>query len=452
MNGSQSLTTNSRLGFHYYPDGQHFREDDLSKWLPVLKAMGAHWLVLNAPINVAIPEGFLRRLLGAGIQPILHFKAPIEKDEFTENRDLLFSSYAKWGAQYVVLFDRPNCRSAWPGSSWVQSDLVERFLDIFIPSALQAIKHHLKPIFPPLEPGEDYWDTAFLRDSLNGIRRRGHQKLTEALILSAYAYTTDEDRTLNWGEGGPERWPGARPYYTPTNQQDQRGFHIYEWYMATAQAVLGTPLPIILLGIGNRTTNTGKTGLQCIGDSEYTKRMLTIAQLCVQNDNQCDKAEIITDGGIEPLPTTVIACNFSFLTSALDRSDVSNIGCHSDHPGQQFFETLRSWNQETQAKMVKSEPPPLESDSRVIKHYLLLPLYEWGVSDWHLDVIRPYVSKYHPTVGFSIDEASQAAKVTIIGGSRTFPDAEIEQLRMSGCSIERISGDGTSIATQLASL
>jgi hypothetical protein len=452
MNASRPFKPNSRLGFHYFPDDQHFREGDLAKWLPELKAMGVRWLVLNAPIHVAIPEGFLRGLLGAGIQPILHYKAPIEKDEFTENRDLLFSSYAKWGVKYVVLFDRPNRRYTWPTSAWAQSDLVERFLDIFIPAALQAINHHLRPVFPPLEPGGDYWDTAFLRDSLNGIRRRGHQKLTEALVLSAYAYATDDDHPLNWGEGGPERWPGARPYYTPTDQQDHRSFHIYEWYTATAQAVLGRQLPIILLGIGDRTSNAGQTSLLRISDSDYTKRMITIAQMCVQNDDPTDKTVKMVNGETKPLPSLVLAGNFSFLTSSSNSSDISVAGFYPDQPSQQFFETLRSWNKGTQSEIVTSELPSKESEVRIIQHYLLLPLYEWGVSDWHLDVIRPFVSKYHPTVGFSLDEASQAAKVTIIGGSQTFPEAEIERLRVAGCTIERISGDGTSIATQLASL
>ena len=87
---------------------------------------------------------------------------------------------------------------------------------------------------------------------------------------------------------------------------------------------------------------------------------------------------------------------------------------------------------------------------RPIQHYLLLPAYEWGVADWHLDVIRPFVKKYRPTVGFSIKEAALAKRVTVIGNTQTFPEASLDQLRQVGCLVERISGDGTSVATQLA--
>ena len=95
---------------------------------------------------------------------------------------------------------------------------------------------------------------------------------------------------------------------------------------------------------------------------------------------------------------------------------------------------------------------PLPLSGQPIPHYLLLPRYEWGIADWHLEVIRPFVIKYQPTIGFSLDEASHAKRVTVIGGEGSCPDDELNQLRISGCAVERISGDGTSIATTLASL
>jgi hypothetical protein len=87
---------------------------------------------------------------------------------------------------------------------------------------------------------------------------------------------------------------------------------------------------------------------------------------------------------------------------------------------------------------------------RPIKHYLLLPTYEWGIAEWHLDAIKPFVKKYQPTIGFSLKEAVLASKVTVVGNEQSFPEEILERLRASGCEVERISGDGTSIATLLA--
>jgi hypothetical protein len=94
-------------------------------------------------------------------------------------------------------------------------------------------------------------------------------------------------------------------------------------------------------------------------------------------------------------------------------------------------------------------PQARDTATHPIEHYILLPLYEWGVSDWHLEVIRHYTKKYHPTVGFSISEAALAERVLVIGGIQTFSDELLDSLRQAGCQVERVSGDGTTIASQL---
>ena len=69
--------------------------------------------------------------------------------------------------------------------------------------------------------------------------------------------------------------------------------------------------------------------------------------------------------------------------------------------------------------------------------------------EWHLDVIRPYLLRHHPTLGFSLAEAALAKRVTILGGEQIFPEDELDKLRHAGCEVERVTGDGTSIATQM---
>ena len=85
-----------------------------------------------------------------------------------------------------------------------------------------------------------------------------------------------------------------------------------------------------------------------------------------------------------------------------------------------------------------------------VTHYLLLPAFEWGVAEWYLEVARPFIVKHKPAVGFSIEEASLAKKVTIIGGEKFFNPDAVAHLRSIGCEVEQITGDGTSIATLLA--
>ncbi len=78
METSQTLSTNNRIGLHYFPDTLHYRVRDLEVWLPHLSQMGIGWLTLLAPLERAIPEYFLNGLFSSGLQPVLHFQIPTQ--------------------------------------------------------------------------------------------------------------------------------------------------------------------------------------------------------------------------------------------------------------------------------------------------------------------------------------------------------------------------------------
>jgi hypothetical protein len=48
-----------------------------------------------------------------------------------------------------------------------------------------------------------------------------------------------------------------------------------------------------------------------------------------------------------------------------------------------------------------------------------------------------------------MNEACLAQEVTVIGSEKAFPEEDLEVLRLSGCVVERISGDGMKIASIL---
>ncbi|HSF83682.1 MAG TPA: hypothetical protein VLA49_20795 [Anaerolineales bacterium] len=441
----------SRLGFHYYPDTFHYTRKDLQNWSPILKRLGASWLVLIAPVDRAIPEAFLLGVIEAGIQPILHFHLPLDNSIDLPGLQLLFENYADWGVKFVVLFDRPNTRQAWPAQSWVQSDLAERFLDIFLPPAELAYQAGLIPVLPPLEPGGDYWDTAFLQAVLNGLGRRSQSDLLGSLTLSAYAYV--EDKPLDWGAGGPERWPKSRPYYLPAGHQDQRGFYIFDWYLAQAQAVLARTLPIILLGAGSRLKAANSPDQADINKLEHAERNLALAErlAAAAGENLPHKPD-------EPISSHVLACNFWLLTAATGSPQLKDAWFLPDGSSLPVVSALSEWStggipcadQSPTSPPVMPAPEPARQSLQGIDHYLLLPMFDWGVSEWYLDAIRPFVIKHHPTVGFSPSEAAGANRVTVVGGEQLFAEQILEELRNAGCRVDRITGDGTEIASILA--
>ena len=402
------------IGFHYFSDMQHYRQQDLARWLPCLQALRARWLVLLAPASRAIPETFIKTLLDAEIQPVLHFHLQPEKLPTKADLEPLFRVYRRWGVRHAALFDRPNQLATWQAANWVQADLVERFLDLYLPLATLSLNTGLTPILPPLEPGGDYWDTAFLRRTLEGIWRRGHNTLLERMILGGYAQPAD--RPLQWGAGGPERWPSARPYFTPPGSEDQRGFRIFDWYAAISQAVLGKSLPMFLFGLGYQA-----------GVDEYAQKNLLIYRLM--------NGESIPE--VEAIHPQVIGGAFAPLVAPDSAPDSVEGWFKPDGAYQPQAESVLQWIGEPPAKTEQ-----FQASARVIRHYLLLPAYEWGISDYHLDLIRPIVKEHQPTIGFSIEEAQTARRVTVVGGERDFPKQRLNQLRAAGIFVERLQVDG----------
>jgi hypothetical protein len=432
-----------RFGLHYFPDTIHYRDTDLNLWLPKINAVGASWLTLIAPMDRAIPEDFVVGLVSEGIQPVLHFYLPLRYPPLDGNLRILFEEYAKWGAKYIVLFDRPNLRTNWPAHNWARDNLVERFLDIFLPVATLAYNCGLVPVFPPLEPGGDFWDTSFLRASLKGMLRRGRVELAQDLVIGAYGWTGN--RSLNWGAGGPECWSTSRPYMAVDGVEDQRGFRIFEWYITETQAITGKPPKIIILAGGSLPADVldPRTGLS--DTDAHAQRNLTLIKLLESPIE-----------GMDVIPPEVLTCNFWLLSSGSDSPHNRNAWFHPSGQNLPIVHSLNDWNaadkhiidnRNSQSKHVKNENHLVK-----FEHYLLLPSYEWGIADWHLEVIRPFVKKHRPTVGFSVDEATKAQKVTVIGDPSSYPSNVFNELFAAGCIVDLIEGDGTTIASKLASL
>jgi hypothetical protein len=510
----------TRHGFHYYPDSDHYRMHNLESWMPELKKLGASWITLVAPAERAIPEFFLDSMLRANIQPVLHFPLPINQHLSVESFRLLFSNYARWGVKYVTLCDRPNLRINWQPSAWAQMDLVERFLDYYLPLAKIALQEGLTPVFPPLEPGGDYWDLAFLQTALRSLRRRGNEHLLEVLVLGANAFTGKHP--IDWGAGGPERWPETRPYLTPPESQDHLGFRIFDWYLAISERELGERLPIILLRAGSLPGDHSESQDLVVETVSHAQTNLKLARLLSGDTEGISERE--------PVPPEVLACNFWLLStherspyagqawfqsgkelpavsafhqwvsslqkaqgvsesiaspveqakedeeipqaeiddtsspnivfSGVDPERVKNLEIESDPSAdlgsvtepecerQENSETNRPV--ETEDRKTNSVIHPVgeeDTEEHPISHYVLLPLYAWGIANWDLALIQPLLEESHPTVGFSLEEARMAARVTVVGGEGAISPETMEMLRSSGCKVERVLEDGTLVAT-----
>lgn len=422
---------NNRIGVHYFPDTVHYREADLNIWIPEMKKMGVQWVTLRAPLKRAIPEDFIRGVIAAGIEPVLHFRILPDRPPTLKAFSTLLESYASWGVRYIALFDRPNLRSSWSPITWTQPSLVERFLDILVPLINRVVDFGMYPVFPPLEPGGDYWDLAFLRTALPSIERRTRSRVMNRMVIGVYAWA--DDHPLDWGTGGPERWPGAQPYETPEGQEDQTGFRVFEWYKAETNAAIGRTLPMIMMGMGVRKPSP-----------DHASENLTIAKLMARDEVE----------GQEPIPEEVIGGNFWLLAAGQD-SPYSRQGWYRldgraplpivqrlvEAEKKRIEAPLRSESSEATEDVAHIEAKCMckVGEEGKKKHYLLMAP-DGSINGYPMDVFWNYVNKNKPTVGFSVVEAMEADKVTLAGNPNVYEIDVVDRLRNSGCQIEIFNG------------
>ncbi|MDH3942839.1 MAG: hypothetical protein OEV06_01930, partial [Anaerolineae bacterium] len=396
-----------------------------------------------------IPEQFLRGVIEAGIEPILQFEFRPGCGVCSEDLGSMLDAYSNWGVHYVSPYREPNLITNWSATGWSESRLVERFVAKFLPLAERISSAGMHPVFPPLAPGGDYWDTAFLRTALEIISADSKKAMLERLVLGLYAWAGD--REICWGAGGPERWPRTKPYTTPEGSEDQMGIRIFDWYKVISEAAFGKSLPMLVLA-GGSAPGKGIFDQHTAEGRSHADRNLEIAQALSATKGIA--------GDLETVPDELLNFNFWLLNQGDDEAEADSAWFDHEAEEKETAAAMIAWQNSKGEKNVLKTPEAVaetystdESPTdKSFKHYLLLPTYDWGVADWHLDVIRPFVKKHQPTVGYSLEEASNAMKVTVVGGTKSFSQEMIDGLAARGCEVEQIEGDGTKIASQLMTL
>jgi hypothetical protein len=401
----------ARLGWYYNPEDVHYTQVDLATWLPELKALGAHWLVMKASPARAVPEAFILGLKEAGIEPVIHI--PSRVGSLTE-RTLkpLLGSYQQWGVRYVIVYDRPNLRINWDSADWGRKALVERFIDHCLPLLIAQADLGLEPVFPALEPGGDYWDLAFLEAALESIARRGQRDLLERLTLATYAWTYG--KPIEWGTGGSAQWPEAQPYHTPPGCENHLGFNLYEWYAEVASKVLGEPLPMLVVAGGALPS----------GEEQSPKSDPHIEQ----------NVSIVRSLGSTQIPETLLNFSFYHLWSTPENTEHASAWFHTQHEPRPIVAAARRLS----SLSTKSPPPDVV---KPLSHYLLLPEKLGDHSDVAWQEIYPFVLSQQPVVGFSVHEARMAKKVTIYGDAASVPSSVEQALQAEGCTVERLTDE-----------
>jgi hypothetical protein len=401
------------LGIHYFSDDLHFRLKDLDLWVPELQSLGFRWLAVSGSLERAIPEAFLKRLADSEIEPILLLdRDPISPP--SEILPLMLRSYRRAGVRFIAPFPAPNADTSWPGADWQSASPVDQFLQVFPPVAEAILAEGMTPVFPMMDPNGSYWSLAFLEAFLAGMDGCGKgdlaRKLALAVDFSAY------NRPLDWGAGGPTRWPNVQPYLTPPDSQDHLGFQGYLWVDDIVRRTLGESLPMIGLNAGATVGDLTDPQYPPVDPVRHADVNLQVAQIAA--------------GARFSAP--VLCLCYWVLAADEGNPTASEAWYRNDGSTLPIVDSLK---RRCLSKNLQHAP----SIQKSLRHYLLLPQDPISISGRAWESVRNYLLAFQPVCGFSIDEACQAEKVTILGDLPSTITAL--RLRDCGCRVEYLAAE-----------
>lgn len=406
----------NRLGFHYFADTTHYRSHDLDLWQTELRAIDARWLVLQSSPHSAIPEEFISGLLDAHIQPIVQFSMKVNSNVRPEDLYLLLKQYARWGVKYVIFFDQPNCKSAWESETWFKGDLVERFYDRYLPFSRLAQGIGLTPVFPPLQPGGDYWDMSFLKKTFALADEKHSTDFITNLHMAVSAQSFSHD--LSWGKGASNSWKNISPYgRRELGEEDHLGLNTWEWYQELAQKQLNITPKFFLFYYGATDIHQNRRAT--------TNSLEGLVDLALESERK--------PGNNVFFPENILACMFWHIGQSSEGTEFDKSS---------FLDRQGKPKGRSKAESDPDDPAALPLATRVadlmyaVDHYLLLPSYPWGIPESTLDRIRPIMRESRVTIGFSIIEAMNARKVSVWNENSAFTEKDIQTLREAGCLVD----------------
>jgi N-acetyl-anhydromuramyl-L-alanine amidase AmpD len=115
---------------------------------------------------------------------------------------------------------------------------------------------------------------------------------------------------------------------------------------------------------------------------------------------------------------------------------------HCELPGQDTdcpgaaWQTGNGWKETLLQRVTEAG----QAAHRRIYHYVLFAQSGASLSEADWQAASRYIVRFLPTVGFSVQDASLAENVTIIGGLSGVPAPVEQMLRAAGCRVQRLTG------------
>jgi len=148
-------------------------------------------------------------------------------------------------------------------------------------------------------------------------------------------------------------------------------------------------------------------------------------------------------------------CAVEMLGLPSDRVENLHTGHPDEPPGLNntlFHHSFEVVYQRAVSGAVLPPPPPPPPDGKLMEHYILFGPAASTRTAVYLDLARSYLLAQQPTLGYSIDEASLARQVILVGEVQDISQEAEDALRLSGCQVQRIQGTPEQIAAAFAAI
>ncbi len=423
------------IGFHYAPRRTAGDAAEAALWLPVLRTLGASWLVIRAGIDDPVPEAFVRQLVESAIEPVVLVPLrPLRPLDPARVRPFA-RAWAEAGIHYLAIMHQPNRLAEWSADQWAQPDLVGRFLTLWLPVAWEVAQAGLVPVFPALAPGGEYWDTAFLAGALQQLARGEARPLLDRLAIGVQNLFANHP--IDWGRGGAAQWRDARPYRAVDGLEDHRGLWLPQWYDEIVRREAGFSLPLVALASGAVLGNRDDPRYGVVDLAAHAERNVTAARMMLQGE----------------LPDPLLNLAFWTLTGGGSAAGEDAAWFRQDGQHLPAADLLRQLPRQARvSSAARAMEVRLAQRPKAIGHYVLFGSQDDQLARAEWEAAQPYLRHFRATAGFSAEEACQAASVTIVGSPASVPPATERLLREAGCHVERVDGTPRELARRLRRL
>jgi len=397
--------------------------------LPILKKLNVKWLILQSPLNHAIPEAFVNTVSQEKINLVVDFAAPLKEERNWNDIELLLSGYGKWGVKYALLDRFPNLQSSWKTIDWLNPAIVEQHVQEFIRFAEICLDSNIRPVFSPLYPGGDYLDLAFFSEAMRILQEKSSLRIRRNFLAAAIAW---HGKSLTEIQGNGEKELGEIESNKLLGKKaSSNTFRNFVDYIQIASKQLEICPPFFLLECGRQVKN--ETPASYSEAEEITNRRHIYKLLKNENTYNLQDNRII-----DPIQSQIIAGFFSQLSSETDSNNL-NWFDHNKNPSifaQSVFSDIllgQDWHE------IQTEIDGL-SDDRKFKfdRYILLHERYKSIADDFIRRLNPYLERYKPIVGFSKEDASNSAYVIYLHPEKDIPKEDLNWIHSRGNLIKTV--------------